>query len=171
MSYEQFQIDRDFRGRPAEFLTVEYFRARGIEAYVNEAPEEDRAGRASHDIVVNGEPWDVKTDWYSGATRRIFVERASLEHTESYRFDYWIPTPYGMDQRIFTVQKLMQMWNEVNYGNRGDGTTFQLFKYKREYLGDQEDNEGMYLPMEDVKAFGLAPWQVLQELNKRYELL
>jgi hypothetical protein len=67
----------------AEYLTVAYFRARGIPAEINDAPEEDREGGASHDIVVAGELWDVKTDFIAAATKRIFVERASLEHTQS----------------------------------------------------------------------------------------
>ena len=56
-----------------------------------------------------GELWDVKTDWYSPKSKRIFVEKASLEHTQSVRFCYWLPTPYGMDMRIFPVYQLSEM--------------------------------------------------------------
>jgi len=106
MSYQHFAADRDLRGRPAEYLLAAYFQARGIPAEVNKAPEEDYEGRASHDIVVAGEPWDVKTDWIAATSKRIFVERASLEHTGSVRFAYVIPTPYGFDVRIFDVNQL-----------------------------------------------------------------
>jgi hypothetical protein len=161
-----FFSDRDLRGRPAEFLLVEYFNARGIPAHVNDAPEEDRAGRASHDIVVAGEGWDVKTDWIAGVTKRIFVERSSLEHTQSYRFAYFIPNPYGFDIRIFTTKQLMELYNEPAEVNRGDGTTFQLFKYKHGVAGDQAGNEGVFIPMDVVKQVAQAPWQVLQELRQ-----
>jgi hypothetical protein len=60
---------------------------------------------------VADELWDLRTDWYSPKSKRIFVEKASLEHTRSVRFCYWIPTPYRMDLRIFTVLQLMEMYH------------------------------------------------------------
>ena len=160
-----FFTDRDLRGRPAEYLTVAYFLARGIPAAINDAPEEDRAGRASHDIVVGHELWDVKTDFIAATSKRIFVEKASLEHTESTRFCYWIPTPYGMDIRIFPVLTLTEMYNEradtLGFDKGFDG----LWKYKHAISGDQATNEGMFVPMADVRAIGLAPWEVARQLN------
>jgi hypothetical protein len=79
---------------------------------------------------VAGELWDVKTDFIAGTSKRIFVEKASLEHTQSVRFCYFIPNPYGFDMRIFPVLTLMQMYNE-----RLDSPSFDqgfdgLWKYK-----------------------------------------
>jgi hypothetical protein len=159
-----FFSDRDLRGRPAEYLTIAYFQARGIEASINDASDEDRAGRASHDIVVAGELWDVKTDFVAATSKRIFVERASLEHTQSYRSCYWIPTPYGMDMRIFTVDQLAEMYNEGIEIPTFDRGLAGLLKYKHEIAGDQATNEGMFVPMDVVKAVGLEPWQVAKEL-------
>lgn len=164
---DKFFADRDLRGRPAEYLTIAYFQARGISASINEAPEEDRAGRASHDIVVAGELWDIKTDFIAGQTQRIFVEKASLEHTHSERFCYWIPSPYGMDMRILYVLDLARMFNETLETPSFDGGVNGLFKYKRAIAGDQANNEGMFVPMDDVRKYGLQPWEVARELTKR----
>jgi hypothetical protein len=164
---DKFFADRDLRGRPAEYLTVAYFQARGIPAHLNEATEEDRAGRASHDIVVGNELWEVKTDLLAGQTRRLFVERASLEHTGSERFCYFIPSPYGFDMRIFPTMTLVEMFNERNpILNLNEGIN-GLFKYKRAFAGDQPDNEGMFVPMEVVKQVGLQPWEVAKQLTQR----
>jgi hypothetical protein len=113
-------------------------------AEINDVPEEDREGRASHDIVVAGELWDVKTDFIAATSKRIFVERASLEHTQSHRFCYWIPTPYGMDMRVFTVDQLYEMYNEVAELSRMDGTVSGMFAYKRGFAGDQANNEFLW---------------------------
>lgn len=159
-----FFSDRDQRGRPAEYLTVEYFRSRGVPAYINDAPEEDLEGRASHDVVVADEPWDIKTDYIALTTKRIFVELASLEHTRSSRFAYFIPTPYGYDIRIFRVQDLVDLYNEKSEVSRGDGTFFHVYKYPHGQAGDQKTNTGVFIPLEVAKDKSLAPWQVVKEL-------
>jgi hypothetical protein len=111
--------------------------------------------------------WDVKTDFIAATSKRIFVERASLEYTQSVRFCYWIPTPYGMDIRIFPVLTLRQMYNELAEVKRFDGGINGIFKYKRAIAGDQGDNEGIFVPMADVKEIGQAPWEVARELTKQ----
>lgn len=162
-----FYFDRDNRGRPAEYLTVEYFRSRGIPAYINEAPEEDRAGRASHDVVILDELWDVKTDWYEPRSKRIFVEKASLEHTRSCRFAYWLPTPYGFDVRILKVSDLIETYNARRKVSRGDGTFFEVWEYAHGNAGEQPDNHGVFIPIDITRAISLAPWQVAKELSLR----
>jgi hypothetical protein len=108
---------------------------------------------------VAGELWDVKTDFIAATSKRIFVERASLEHTRSDRFCYWIPTPYGMDVRVLTVDQLYEMYNEVAEVSRMGGTVSGMFAYTPRLAGDQAKNEGMFVPMEVVKAMGMAPWE------------
>lgn len=161
-----FYNDRDSRGRPAEYLIVEYFRSRGIPAEVNDAPEEDYAGRAAYDVVIGDEAWDVKTDWIAATSKRIFVELASLEHTRSSRFAYVIPTPYGFDIRIFTITQLMNYYKAVLPVRRADGSFFQMYKYLHGAAGDQAENMGVFVPLEVVKAEGMAPWQVAKVLKQ-----
>ena len=163
----KFFADRDQRGRPDEYLTIELYRAYGLEAYINTAPEDDYEGRASHDIVVAGQLHDVKADFIAARTRRIFVERASLEHTQSYYFDYWILTPYGFDVRVFTRSQLIAYYNQKNRIQRGDGTFFETYKYAHGVAGDQAGNDGVFVPMEIVKADGLAPWQIVQTIKQQ----
>jgi hypothetical protein len=117
--------------------------------------------------VVAGEFWDIKTDFIAASSKRIFVEKASLEHTQSLRFCYWIPSPYGMDMRIFHVEQLVEMYNEQTETPNFEHGVNGLFKYKRAIAGDQANNEGMFIPMEAVKAIGLPPWEVARELTKR----
>jgi hypothetical protein len=137
-----------------------------MEAYVNDAPESDYAGRASHDVVIAGERWDVKTDFYSARSKRIFVERASLEHTHASRFAYFLPTPYGFEIRIFAHQQLIDYYNAKNKVRRGDGTFFETYVYPHGVAGDQANNDGVFIGMEMVKSEGMAPWEVVKQLTQ-----
>jgi hypothetical protein len=162
-----FYGDRDSRGIPAELMTVEWFHAKKIHATVNPAPESDRAGRASHDIVVAGELWDVKSDYIAAWTQRIFVERDALEHTNASRFCYWIISPYGYDVRVFLVEHLINLFNAKQQVPRGDGTFYERHLHEHGIAGDQRDNDGVFLPMEVVKQVGLPLYQVANELTKQ----
>ena len=162
-----FYTDRDQRGRPSEYLTIEFYRAYGLEAYINDAPEDDYKGSSSHDTVVEGVLHDVKTDFIAARTKRIFVERASLEHTESSYFDYWMLTPYGFDVRVFTRAQLIGYYNAKNRVRRGDGTFFETYRYAHGIAGDQAGNDGVFVPMEVVKTDGLAPWEAVRLLTKQ----
>jgi hypothetical protein len=102
----------------------------------------------------------------SGQSHRIFVEKASLLHTRAFRFAYWFPTPYGMDLRIFETMKLVEMFNERTEVPKFDQGIDGLFKYRRGFAGDQANNEGMFVPMDAVKAIGQAPWEVAKELQQ-----
>lgn len=159
-----FQTDLEERGQPAEYLTVELFRASGIPTRMNEA--DDYAGLASHDILVTSEPWDVKADSIAPVTKRIFVERKSLQKTRSKRFCYWIPSPYGYDMYIFLVSQLIELYNAKQTIRRPDGSVWERWLYQHGVAGDQPDNEGVFIPMDVVKKEALRPYQVSQELRK-----
>jgi hypothetical protein len=108
----------------------------------------------------------VKVDFIAGRSKRIFVEKASLEHTQSHRFCYWIPNPYGFDVRSLPVLQLMQMYNERADSPRFDQGIDGLYRYPHGIAGDQANNEGMFLPLDVVKAVGLPPWVIAKELTQ-----
>ena len=119
--------------------------------------------------MIAGELWDVKTDFISARSKRIFVERASLEHTHSSRFCYWLPSPYGMEMRIFPTIKLMEMYNERAERLAFDKGFNGLWKYEHANAGDQANNEGIFVPMDNVRQFGQQPWEVARELTRANE--
>lgn len=117
--------------------------------------------------MIAGEQWDVKTDFVAATTKRIFVERASLEHTRSLRFCYWIPSPYGLDMRIFLVQELIGLYNAKESVRRQDNTYFERYLYTHGVAGDRANNEGIFLPMALVKEIGVAPWEIAQNIKQK----
>lgn len=142
---------------------MEYFRSLDIPSSLNEAT--DYETMKAFDIIVGNEAWDVKADYFSGSTRRIFIEAASLQHTKSDRFAYFITTPYGFDIRIFTVSQLIELYNAKVKANRGDGTFAEQYLYKHQAAGDQPDNVGAFIPLDVVKQEGLPPYLVAKELR------
>ena len=69
-----FYFDRDHRGWVGEDLILNLCHLRGIPADLNPAPEEDRKARSLYDILIAGEPFEVKTDWICWKTGKICVE-------------------------------------------------------------------------------------------------
>lgn len=96
----------------------------------------------------------------------MFVEKASLEHSQAEYFDYFLLTPWGFDVRVFTRSQLIAYFNEKNRVRRQDGTYMETYKYPHGACGDQADNEGVFVPKNVVNAEGLAPYQYVQQLRK-----
>jgi hypothetical protein len=151
-------------GQP-NFSFVAYFQARGITAEVNDAPEDDYRGRAAYDVLIGDEPFEVKTDWIAATSKIIFVELAAVEHSHAAKFPCFIPNPYGFDIRIFPRQQLLDYYRATLPVRRADGSFYQVYKYPHGAAGDQRDNRGVFVPMEVVKAEGMAPWQVARRLS------
>ena len=60
-----FYQDKFARGDPAEYIVLELCRSRGLHAELNPAPESDLEARRGWDILIEGVPYEIKTDWYS----------------------------------------------------------------------------------------------------------
>jgi hypothetical protein len=162
-THTSFQTDLTTRGHPAEYLVVEYFRSIGIPAELN--PSTDYESLKAFDIIVGNEMFDVKADWFSAVSKRIFVEEAGLRHTKASRWVYVIPIPYGFDLRIFLVTDLIELFNAQVEVRRPDGTMGKQYIYEHGIAGDQRDNNGVFIPLEVARTHSVPPYLAAKELR------
>lgn len=163
MSYQHFAATRDLRGRPAEYLLLELLHSRSIPAELNPAEEDDYEGRAAYDILVAGEPWEVKIDWLSWSTGNICVEAPTLEHTKAHRLVLFLPNPSGFYIHTLTIQEAIDLYNAKTPTNAG----YSPWKYTHKLVGDQ-GIPAVLLPKDITKTAGLALWQVCKIINQQH---